>query len=63
MDMSFALQALCARYVLENQGRLEKRVYAVPEEIDKRVAQMKLQAMNILIDQLTEEQSEYLSAY
>lgn len=63
MDMSFALQALCARYVLENQSRLEKRVYAVPEEIDKRVAQMKLQAMNILIDQLTEEQSEYLSAY
>ena len=63
MDMSFALQALCARYVLENRDRLERRVYAVPEEIDQRVARMKLQAMGIQIDKLTEEQSEDLQAY
>lgn len=63
MDMSFALQALCARYILENQDKLGRRVYAVPEEIDHRVARMKLQAMGIQIDRLTEEQSDYLHAY
>lgn len=63
MDMSFALQALCARYILENQGKLERRVYAVPDEIDKRVAHMKLSAMGIRIDTLTEEQADYLNAY
>ena len=62
MDMSFALQALCARYVLENRADW-KNVFMLFRRDDKQVAQMKLQAMNILIDQLTEEQSEYLSAY
>ena len=63
MDMSFALQALCAKYVLENHETLEKRVYEVPEEIDQQVAHMKLQAMGVEIDKLSEEQSKYLSAY
>jgi len=63
MDMSFALQALSAKYILKNQGKLEKRVYDVPEEIDKRVAQMKLAAMGIKIDTLTPEQADYLKAY
>ena len=63
MDLSFALQALCARHLLDNRGSLENRVYAVPEAIDQRVAQMKLQAMGIKIDHLTEEQIKYLSAY
>jgi adenosylhomocysteinase len=63
MDMSFALQALCARYLLQNQDQLSSRVYAVPEEIDKRVAQMKLSSMGIRIDQLTDEQAKYLAAY
>jgi adenosylhomocysteinase len=63
MDMSFALQALCARHVLQNQGRLSNRVYSVPEDIDQRVAQMKLNAMGIRIDRLSEEQTKYLKAY
>ncbi|NLB42177.1 MAG: adenosylhomocysteinase, partial [Clostridiales bacterium] len=63
MDMSFALQALCAKYLLENHENLDKRVYEVPEEIDQQVAQMKLQAMGVEIDKLSEEQSKYLSAY
>ena len=63
MDRSFALQALCARYVMENEGRLENRVYQVPEEIDQRVARMKLASMGIQIDTLTPEQAEYLKTY
>ncbi|NLC45207.1 MAG: adenosylhomocysteinase [Clostridiales bacterium] len=63
MDMSFALQALCAKYILENHKTLERRVYEVPEEIDQQVAQMKLQAMGVEIDKLSVEQSKYLSAY
>jgi adenosylhomocysteinase len=63
MDMSFALQALCAKYVLGNHEALDKRVYAVPEEIDQQVAQMKLQAMGVQIDKLSGEQSQYLNAY
>ncbi|MDD2503147.1 MAG: adenosylhomocysteinase [Clostridia bacterium] len=63
MDMSFALQALCVKYLLENHGDLEKRVYSVPEEIDQRVAHMKLEAMGVKIDKLSEEQVQYLAAY
>ena len=47
MDMSFALQALSAKYVLEHHSTMENRVYKVPEEIDHRVATMKLSAMGI----------------
>jgi adenosylhomocysteinase len=63
MDMSFALQALCARYISENKGNLQNRVYEVPEEIDKKVANMKLDALGIKIDKLTEEQKEYLRGW
>lgn len=63
MDMSFALQALCARYICQSQGRLENRVYNVPDEIDKKVAYMKLKAMGIEIDVLTQEQIEYLKGW
>jgi len=63
MDMSFALQALCARYISENKGNLQNRVYQVPEEIDKKVAYMKLDALGIKIDMLTEEQKEYLRGW
>ncbi|HCS75783.1 MAG TPA: adenosylhomocysteinase, partial [Clostridiales bacterium] len=59
--MSFALQALCVKYLLENHGDLEKRVYSVPEEIDQRVAHMKLEAMGVKIDKLSEEQVQYLA--
>jgi len=63
MDMSFAVQALCARYVGESKGKLENRVYEVPAEIDRKVADMKLAAMGIRIDSLTKEQQEYLRGW
>ena len=63
MDMSFALQALCVGYLLQNQGSLTHRVYSVPKEIDDRVAKMKLAAMGVEIDHLTKEQEEYLHTY
>ena len=63
MDMSFANQALCLEYMVKNRGRLETRVYTVPEEIDKGVAQLKLQSMGIDIDNLTPEQIEYLTSW
>ena len=63
MDMSFALQALCVRYLLQNQGSLSHRVYSVPKKIDDRVAKMKLAAMGVEIDHLTKEQEEYLHTY
>ena len=63
MDMSFANQALCAAYIAANATTLEKRVYDVPDEIDKEVAQLKLHAMGIAIDTLTVEQERYLSSW
>ena len=63
MDMSFANQALCLEYMAKNRGKLESRVYSVPEEIDKKVARLKLQAMGIAIDSLTPEQKEYLTSW
>ncbi|MFC2008228.1 adenosylhomocysteinase [Chloroflexota bacterium] len=63
MDMSFANQALCLEYMVKNRKKLEPRVYPVPEEIDKQVAQLKLQSMGITIDSLTQEQMEYLSSW
>ena len=63
MDMSFANQALCAEYVAKNAKSLEMKVYDVPEEIDAEVAKLKLHAMGIQIDSLTEEQERYLSSW
>jgi adenosylhomocysteinase len=63
MDMSFALQALSAKYINDNSGKLQNRVYDVPDEIDKKVASMKLKALGITIDTLTEEQTEYLRGW
>ncbi|MFB0559077.1 MAG: adenosylhomocysteinase [Dehalococcoidales bacterium] len=63
MDMSFANQALCLEYMAKNRGRLEIRVYPVPEEIDKQVARLKLQSMGISIDSLTPEQKGYLTSW
>lgn len=63
MDMSFALQALSAKYVNDNGSKLENKVYDVPEDIDKKVAQKKLEAMGIKIDCLTDEQEEYLRGW
>ena len=63
MDMSFANQALCAEYMVQHAGTLEKRVYPVPEEIDKKIAALKLKAMHIEIDVLTPEQATYLASW
>src|SRR5437899_2574948 len=63
MDMSFANQALCAEYVNANASSLERRVYDVPDDIDREVARLKLKAMGIAIDTLTEEQQRYLTSW
>ncbi|MBN1322442.1 MAG: adenosylhomocysteinase [Methanotrichaceae archaeon] len=63
MDMSFANQALSVRYIAENGKSLEKAVYSVPVEIDRRVASLKLDAMGIEIEKLTPEQYEYLHSW
>ena len=61
MDMSFALQVLCARYLLDNHSTLGKKVIDVPEYIDDKVAMMKLDSWDLSIDKLTEKQEEYLN--
>jgi adenosylhomocysteinase len=63
MDMSFANQALAAEYAVQNAGKLEKKVYVVPEEIDKEIARLKLATMGVDIDTLTEEQAKYLASW
>ncbi|MCS7247757.1 MAG: adenosylhomocysteinase [Anaerolineales bacterium] len=63
MDMSFANQALSLEYLAKHGRELEKRVYAVPEAIDRQIAQLKLDAMGVRIDTLTEEQRRYLSSW
>jgi adenosylhomocysteinase len=63
MDMSFANQALCAEYMAKNSSTLENKVYDVPDDIDAEVARLKLNAMGIEIDTLTEEQRHYLSSW
>jgi adenosylhomocysteinase len=63
MDMSFANQALCLEYMVKNRGSLETKVHPVPEEIDKQVARLKLDAMGISIDSLTPEQKKYLTSW
>jgi adenosylhomocysteinase len=63
MDMSFANQALCLAYLARNQGKLTASVHPVPEDIDGEVARLKLTALGIVIDSLTEEQRKYLESW
>ncbi len=63
MDMSFAIQALSARFIAENAGSLAPGTVDVPEAIDKRVAAMKLAAWGVQIDKLTAEQEKYLNSW
>jgi adenosylhomocysteinase len=63
MDMSFANQALSAEYMVKNHSTLEKAVYSVPENLDKQVAKLKLEAMKVSIDRLTMEQEHYLASW
>jgi len=60
MDMSFAIQALSAKYMLEQGRKLDKKVYKVAEEIDKKVAEIKLKSLGTIIDKLSIEQEKYL---
>ena len=62
MDMSFAIQAKGLEYLAKNRGKLENKVYAVPTEIDREVAEIKLRSNGINIDYLSEEQKAYLEA-
>lgn len=61
MDMSFSNQALAVEYIAKNADRLERKVYRMPEELDRMVARLKLETMGVKIDELTEEQKKYLS--
>jgi len=63
MDMSFANQALSVLYLVRKGGSLQKKVYAVPEKIDKDIARMKLKTLGVKIDRLTPEQKKYLAGW
>ncbi len=63
MDMSFANQALAAKFLLDNRGHLQNRVYTIPEEIDTYIAEAKLKTLGVEMDSLTEEQKRYLSTW
>ncbi|HDM09568.1 MAG: adenosylhomocysteinase [Deltaproteobacteria bacterium] len=63
MDMSFANQALSAEYMARNHGQMQKKVYPVPEEIDREIARLKLESLGVKIDTLTEEQRAYLASW
>lgn len=63
MDMSFANQALSLEYLVKNAAKMERKVYSVPEEIDREIARLKLAAMGVEIDTLTPQQIAYLSSW
>src|SRR5215211_2734647 len=63
MDMSFANQALSLEYAVQHAAELERRVYPVPDQIDREIARLKLATMGLEIDQLTEEQERYLASW
>jgi adenosylhomocysteinase len=63
MDMSFANQALSLEYLVKNVKKLEKKVYSVPTEIDREIANLKLNAMGVKIDSLTPQQVAYLNSW
>jgi len=63
MDMSFANQALSLEYLLQHAGELEKKVYTIPEALDREIARLKLESMGIRIDALSQEQKKYLASW
>ena len=63
MDMSFANQSLGAEYMFAHADELDRQVYSVPDEIDREIARLKLTAMGVQIDVLTEEQKRYLASW
>lgn len=63
MSLSFCGQSLAVEYLIKNKGKLEKKVITLPDEIDKKISWLQLEAMNINIDKLTEEQKKYLESW
>ena len=63
MDMSFANQALACEYLVKNNGKLQPGLHSIPQEVDKEIARLKLQAMGISIDTLTPEQIKYMNSW
>ena len=63
MDMSFANQALGAKFILENYRKLKKEVYVIPPEVDRRIAEMKLQSLCVAIDTMTPAEEKYLESW
>ena len=63
MDMSFANQALAAEYLVKNRGRLERKVYRIPLEIDREIASLWLETHQLTIDSLSDEQQRYLASW
>ncbi len=63
MDMSFAVQAYAALYILQHYKELEPKVIDIPKQIDNKIAMMKLQSLGITIDELTEEQKKYINSW
>lgn len=63
MDMSFSNQALGVEFLVKNYGKLQNKLYTLPQEIDMKIAELKLKSMGIEIDTLTEEQKAYINAW
>lgn len=63
MDLSFCNQALAALYVLENKGKLDKKMIKIPDDIDERIARIKLKTLGIQIDSLNDRQKKYMSQW
>jgi adenosylhomocysteinase len=63
IDRSFANQALAVEFIVKNRGKLAKKVYGVPPEIDREIARLKLASMGVKIDTLTPLQKKYLSSW
>ncbi len=63
MDMSFANQALAVEYLVQNKDTLSPGIHTIPEDIDKEIARLKLQAMGISIDSLTDDQIAYINSW
>jgi adenosylhomocysteinase len=63
MDMSFANQALAVEHIVTHGGALERQVYAVPRDLDEGIARLKLEAMGMRIDAMTDEQRAYASSW
>jgi adenosylhomocysteinase len=63
MDLSFALQALCTRYIAKSGKKLRPGVYDVPREIDEEVANLKLSSLGLSVDKMTKEQEKYLCSW